>query len=127
MIKEKNVIFFFVLATFLIIGCEELNSPDDYLMIPSQITIEKVEYDTDYNYYIYLNWRDYRSQHTGFQLTRDDITIAELSQNNYSYIDKIGSTGTYEYRLYAVNGTIVSSPSYIKIKLNRDTYEWWYE
>ena len=127
MIKSQIYFELLIVGFFLFIGCNELNSPDRYMMIPDKIQIERVEYDENYNYYIYLSWGNYNSPNTGFKLTRDNEMIANLSKNEYSYIDTVQNTRTYEYRLFAIKGTIFSVPSYIKIRINYNTYDWWYD
>lgn len=126
MSKRIFPILFGVLSFIFFTCCEELNSPDHYMMIPGKIQITRVTYDDKYNYYIYMYWDNYKPQFTELQLTRDSKLIAKLSKDETSFIDMV-QRGTYEYRLYAINGNIKSIASYIKIKVNTYDYEWWYE
>jgi hypothetical protein len=128
--RKNNFIFlFFVFSLLLLTSCDNLNSPDQYMMIPGKIIISTVQYDSNNNniHYIDFTWGDYQSPHTGFQITRDNNIIATLSKESNSFEDTVTSNGTYEYRVYASNGTNLSTPSYIRIQINSYNYNFWYQ
>lgn len=124
--KYLSIIFVCFLSCLFFLSCDELDSPDAYLQIPGVIQISSVTYDANYNHYVNLYWDKYLSSFSSFQLTRDSKIIANMSADKLSYTDKV-STGTYEYRLYAIKGSITSQPSYIKIQVTSYNYYYWYE
>ena len=59
------------------------------------IQISRVTYDENYVYSIYLFGENYQSQHSGFQLTGDSKLIANLSEGETSYVDKVQGEPMY--------------------------------
>ena len=128
--KRYLIVMFLAISSIFFICCDKLNSPEEYLMIPEKIQITDVTYYNDGEKSISLSWGNYMQQHTGFQITRDSKLIVTLDRAHaYAtiYTDYVKNYGTYEYRIYALNGNKSSFPSYIKIRLSSDKYYRWYD
>lgn len=125
--KDFISIKYFLLTFLILLGCEDLNSPNDYMMIPGKITITGGYKVDDNNYYIYFSWPVYEQQHSGLEYTRNSKTIANLSKGSTLYTDTLHNLGTFEYRLYAVEDSVLSLPSYIGVRIKSDGYDFWYD
>ena len=52
---------------------------------------------------VHLKWNDNSSNETSFELQRDSVTIATLSENVFSFSDQDVAAGAHSYRVRAIN------------------------